>query len=168
MRGYGSGGSASLRVATSDLKRVHIREFRDCEEDQVTISGVPVALSTTRPNYGGCRLWFLCPLCGVRRVALYVRREGLVGCRECFQLAYPSKYERREVRLFRRIHKLLRQLGTESSGGDTSIPPRPKGMHRQTYARILRELDRCGEKALENFHEEHMPADLRAKASGKL
>ena len=48
-----------------------------------------VRLVTTRPNYGGRRWWFLCPLNGRRAVKLYLPTRGrLFGSREAYGLTY--------------------------------------------------------------------------------
>ncbi len=46
----------------------------------------------TFPQYGGRRVWFLCPRCGRRRGVLYMGRR--VVCRECLNLAYPCEQSR--------------------------------------------------------------------------
>ena len=59
---------------------------------------IPVPLLHTRPNYGGRRPWFLCPLakagvpCG-RRVGKLYLRDRLFGCRHCHELTYRSAQE---------------------------------------------------------------------------
>ena len=55
-----------------------------------------VRLETTRPNYGGLRWWFLCPLsgCGRRVLKLYLGpRANRFGCRKCHGLSYRSVQE---------------------------------------------------------------------------
>ena len=48
-----------------------------------------VRLLTTRPNYGGRRLWFSCPLVGRRVAKLYLPPGGrLFGSREAYGLTY--------------------------------------------------------------------------------
>jgi hypothetical protein len=48
-----------------------------------------VRLVTTRPNYGGRRLWFVCPLVGRRAAKLYLPPGGrLFGSREAYGLTY--------------------------------------------------------------------------------
>lgn len=59
-----------------------------------------VRLLETRPNYGGFRWWFRCPLvvngrtCGRRVLKLYLPPGGKwFGCRSCYRLTYTSCQE---------------------------------------------------------------------------
>ena len=52
-----------------------------------------IYLNTTRPNFGGIRWWFICPLMGCnRRVTKLHSPPGgkYFGCRECYDLTYTS------------------------------------------------------------------------------
>ncbi len=56
----------------------------------------PVLTSSTVPNYGGRRWWWLCPLvgCGRRCGKLYLPPGGrYYGCRQCYRLTYESAQE---------------------------------------------------------------------------
>ncbi len=51
--------------------------------------GCMVGLVTTRPNYGGHRWWFVCPLGGRRAAKLYLPPGAkLFGSREAYGLTY--------------------------------------------------------------------------------
>ncbi|HXG68722.1 MAG TPA: hypothetical protein VNO70_26735 [Blastocatellia bacterium] len=53
-----------------------------------------VALTTTRPHFGGRRWWFVCPLCARRVGKLYLPPGGrYFGCRHCHDLTYRSCLE---------------------------------------------------------------------------
>jgi hypothetical protein len=59
-----------------------------------------VRLATTRPQFGGIRWWFICPLivngvpCGRRVGKLYLApRARHFGCRHCHELTYTSCQE---------------------------------------------------------------------------
>jgi hypothetical protein len=63
----------------------------------------PVRLATTRPNYGGVRWWFVCPLvvrgvpCGQRAGKLHLPPGSLYfGCRACHGLTYASSQDSRK------------------------------------------------------------------------
>jgi hypothetical protein len=76
-----------------------------------------IQLACTRTNWGGTRLWFVCPLigsagpCGRRVGILYLPQKcKYFGCRVCYQLSYRSvhKHEKRAA-LRRRIYAGLRK-----------------------------------------------------------
>ena len=59
-----------------------------------------IPLTKTRPNFGGQRWWFICPLtvngvaCGRRVRKLYLPPGGqYFGCRNCYDLTYESAQE---------------------------------------------------------------------------
>ncbi|SRR5579885_53039 len=53
-----------------------------------------ITLQATRPNYGGARWWFTCPICQRRAGAVYLDRERQrFSCRRCAGLAYRSQQE---------------------------------------------------------------------------
>lgn len=83
----------------------------------------------TPVHLGGVRPWFRCPSCGGRAAILYGPR---FACRKCKHVAYPSQRESPRYRPLQRAQKIRMRLG-----GDANItlpfPPRPKGMHRNTY-----------------------------------
>jgi hypothetical protein len=74
-----------------------------------------VALTTTRPRFGGLRWWFVCPLgvggrpCGRRVGKLYLPPGGrYFGCRHCHALTYESAQTHdRRVSALRRNPELL-------------------------------------------------------------
>jgi hypothetical protein len=74
-----------------------------------------VALTTTRPHYGGLRWWFVCPLvlngraCGRRVAKLYLPPSGrYFGCRHCHDLTYTSCQQSRKLDgLYRRLARVL-------------------------------------------------------------
>lgn len=59
-----------------------------------------VSLSSSRPNFGGVRFWFACPIdclhgqCLRRCSKLYLPVDGSsFGCRHCYELTYASRRE---------------------------------------------------------------------------
>jgi hypothetical protein len=81
-----------------------------------------VGLVMTRPHFGGCRWWFLCPLivngrpCNRRVAKLYLRGKYF-GCRQCHDLTYTSSQQHdKRVDALRRDPELLRALAENPEG----------------------------------------------------
>jgi len=93
-----------------------------------------VALNWTACNFGGRRVWFLCPHCSRRCAILYgVNNNGRFSCRRCVNLAYECEAETTTDRLTRK------QLKREAKLGEWG--ERPKGMWRRTYGYICAGID---------------------------
>lgn len=90
-----------------------------------------VRLTETPCNYGGSRLWFVCPGCGKRAAKLY-GVTALFRCRVCNALPYGSQMESELDKALRRKDKLEARL--EHIGADIYL--KPTGMHQRTYERI--------------------------------
>lgn len=66
---------------------------------------VPIRVQATKPNFGGVRWWFNCPMvingktCNRRVGKLYLRRYP--GCRVCHSLTYESCQESKASKDFR-------------------------------------------------------------------
>lgn len=99
-----------------------------------------VSITWTECNYGGQRPWFVCPKCGRRVGKLYLYFGKYFLCRHCWGLAYESQREDRAYRLMRKAQKIRRRLGGSPALGDP-FPDKPKGMHWNTYRRLLREIE---------------------------
>mgnify|MGYP000471735892 CR=1 FL=1 len=106
----------------------------------------PVRISATPCHYGGHRYWFTCPAqgCGRRVAKLYSGR--IFACRHCYQLAYPSQREASFERSRRRADKIRERLGW-ADDPDLMEGIKPKGMHWQTYHRLVAELDEWDRKS---------------------
>ena len=96
----------------------------------------PVPLTWTTCNFGGQRLWFVCPGAGCgRRVAILYGPGRYFLCRYCYDLVYESQ---RESGMYRARHKA--QSIRERLGGSANMmepfPEKPKGMHWSTYERL--------------------------------
>ena len=96
-----------------------------------------VRLSWTPCNYGGMRPWFVCPAkeCKRRVAKLYIVRKDFL-CRHCHDLAYLSQREGKEWRLKERAQGIYQRLGANSRD-DLCGVPKPKGMHRTTYDKLI-------------------------------
>ena len=94
-----------------------------------------VRLDRTPCNYGGARVWFLCPSCS-RRVAL-IYGGKVFACRHCHRLAYDSQRETPDDRQGRQIDKIRDRLkwapGLLNGNGR-----KPKWMRWRTFTRLER------------------------------
>jgi hypothetical protein len=105
-----------------------------------------VALDRTACAYGGTRPWFLCPRCGARCAVLW-SLAGYFCCRGCNGLAYSSTRESAAERCLRRADTLQKRLGNPRPSSAWDWPPKPKGMHRRTYDRLIAEISEQEEAA---------------------
>jgi hypothetical protein len=97
-----------------------------------------VRLAWTPCNYGGARVWFLCPARGCGRRVAILYGSGALACRHCYQLAYPSQQESERHRMLHRAQAIRMRLRGSPSLADP-FPERPKGMHRRTYKQLFSE-----------------------------
>ena len=105
-----------------------------------TAQEYPVFLDSTPCNYGGTRLWFLCPAqCCSRRAAI-LYGGSIFACRQCHQLAYESQREAPYSRALTRAQAIRKRLGGSRSMFE-EFPEKPKGMHLLTYWRLCREYE---------------------------
>jgi len=111
-----------------------------------------VHLEWTQCRFGGRRPWLLCPgrrtaqePCGRRVTRLYETARSFV-CRRCNSLPYRSQWEDADTRLLTRAQRVRVRLGGAPFIG-RPFPPRPKGMHRTTYFRLLR-IDRSANEVI--------------------
>jgi len=100
-----------------------------------------IDLERTPCHFGGERVWFACPGCGTRRAVLFAV-GGRFRCRACHRLAYSSTREDAADRSRRRQAVHRTKLGGGYAQPVWTIPPRPKGMHHATYARLVRRIAR--------------------------
>lgn len=103
-----------------------------------------LTLECTAMHLGGERVWWHCPRCD-KRVAILYGRE--LACRHCWALTYRCRNETREDSASRQANKVRRKLGWPV-GILNDVGGRPKGMHRKTYLRLLKEHARRSELAL--------------------
>lgn len=109
-----------------------------------------VRLTTTHPNFGGVRWWFICPVSGCRVGKLYSPPgQPLFASRKVFNLAYQSQREHKPQRLLDKAYKLRRRLG-QVSRGEYPIPDKPKGMHWKTYSKLALEIEELERKGWES------------------
>ena len=97
----------------------------------------PIPLEWTPCNFGGERPWFICPgvACG-RRVALLYAPGKYFLCRHYYDLRYVSQREDKPHRALRQAQKIRQRLGGSANMMEP-FPEKPKGMHHDTYTRLL-------------------------------
>ena len=112
------------------------------DADRIIISSKhqTISLDKTRCHYGGFRYWFKCPQCHTRSGVLYYLDSEFL-CRQCHRLPYATQREEKIDRLIRKLRKMRRRVGASTN---LSIPilSKPKGMHWQTFRRLL-EHEKC-------------------------
>lgn len=99
---------------------------------------VPFMWTPTR--FGGRRQWFKCLKCANACRVLY--GGSRFRCRRCYRLRYNSQYAPSYQRATEEADKLRKRVGGDYGAfkGDV-FPPKPKGMHWQTYRRLEQRYD---------------------------
>ena len=150
MGGYGSGGHnlqgrptveqlAAFRVwecvprGTPEGSRAEFRSPPGVDPPW----SVEVRIQWTACRFGGIRPWFVCPRCG-RWVGVLLAAGQRLACRLCWRATYTSTRERRYFRAVRRQAKLFARIEARMGPGtERHYPPRPRGMRRRTYERLI-------------------------------
>ena len=126
----GSAGNGWLRLRY---------QMTDCWSGQEVEIDDKIALTTSRPRFGGLRWWFVCPRQNRRVRTLYLPPGGRhFWCRRAYRLAYASQRETSFDRALRRARKLYRRLGGDPA--DDQYPDKPKRMRWTTYNRLIDKL----------------------------
>lgn len=131
-----------------------------------------VPIEYTEPNFGGVRPWFNCPSCGTRRRKLYLPpRAEKFACRECYDLGYRSsrssgdKVERAEQRYRTAFAKADAEDRRPHPESAPYRPTRPKGMHHDTFADLVVEVEAAREEWYGGFLEEMRALTSRVDSS---
>jgi len=95
-----------------------------------------VLLTRTPCHFGGERIWFCCPRCKRRTSSIFLVQPPF-ACRVCLQLRYESQREGLTSAALSRALRIRQRLG--GTGWAWDHGPRPKGMHRRTYERLVSE-----------------------------
>lgn len=106
---------------------------------------LPVPFSWTRCNFGGKRIWFLCPFCG-RRCAVIYSIGKYFGCRICGNVAYQTQNETWRDRLFTKADKLREKIGADPGALNPLPIFKPKHMHQKTWDRIRWQIMRLEDR----------------------
>jgi hypothetical protein len=134
-------GSINVRTLPSAVVlSFHARNW-DSDEWRPVTQHVPIAWTVC--HFGGHRRWFCCTAysngqhCGRRVAKLYLGGSGIFACRRCYCLTYASQLERVGLRGLGKARKIRMKMGGGPNIFD-DFPPKPKGMHWRTYARLRR------------------------------
>ena len=117
------------------LRYRHQRYGEDWKDEEY-----PIFLDRTPCNYGGERVWFLCPARGCSRRVAVVYGGSIFACRHCYQLAYDSQREAAYSRALSRAQAIRMKLGGSPNMAE-DFPDKPKGMHWRTYDRLCRKAE---------------------------
>lgn len=91
-----------------------------------------------KTQFEGKRVWFICPIKGCKkRVDKLYLKEELFACRKCHKLLYPSQNRSKYFLPMYKLERLEKKLKGKGRWG--SPPPRPIGMHWETYERLAKE-----------------------------
>lgn len=129
--------TASLQLAT-DPGRGGV--FLSYSYQKQPVTPYLVRWDVTTPRFGGRRYWWLCPSCGRRCAAIYGGPRFL--CRVCHNLTYETAQSGDfQTTIDNRMIAIRRQLGAPTGPGwpFDPLPPKPHGMHCDTYGRLARE-----------------------------
>ena len=100
----------------------------------------PVRLAWTGCNFGGRRVWWLCPAAGCGRRVAVLYGGALYACRSCHRLTYRCQRETDDDRAARRADTVRLRLGWKL-GILNGRGVKPKGMHWRTFERLQAEHD---------------------------
>lgn len=126
----------SSEAATLDLDFHGETRERGGQEISQTIF-----LCHTQPNFGGRRWWMRCPVTGERARVLYRVPSGIeFAGRSALNLGYRVERLGHFDRPFEKLFRLHRKFGALECLG--SIPEKPKGMWKRTWARHIAQLEK--------------------------
>ncbi|MEH6476222.1 MAG: hypothetical protein V7727_11060 [Sneathiella sp.] len=106
-----------------------------------------IYLTTTVPNYGGLRWWFICPITGDKTYTLHTVGGRKFASRKVYNIGYQSQQESKLYGSLTRAQNIRERLGG-SCDVTEMFPSRPKGMWRRTHWRWFLKY----EKALGNMN----------------
>jgi hypothetical protein len=114
-----------------------------------------VRLTTTTPNYGGLRWWFMCPSSDARVAKLHNPPGGeIFASRAAYGLGYQSQQESTLFRYLTQAQEIRERLDG-STCIDDWFPEKPKGIHWKTYEKLrancLRYERQCNFMATQQF-----------------
>lgn len=110
-------------------------------------------------NYGGKRIWLLCPHCS-RRVSCIYGAGTYFLCRHCYDLNHQSQHEDYFDRQLTKAQGIRKKLGGSRSLAEP-FPEKPKGMHWKTFGRL-----RCQAMSSEQSYLQKIEKYLESFSSG--
>jgi hypothetical protein len=126
-------GTISVRTERSAAVLSFRARDWGAEEWKSVNQRVPIAW--TACHFGGHRPWFCCTRCGRRVAKVFLAGHPFFACRHCYGLGYESRLESVRLRGLGKARKIRMKMGGDANVLD-DFPPKPKGMHRRTYARL--------------------------------
>jgi len=105
----------------------------------------PIRFAWSRCNFGGKRIWFVCPYCG-RWCAVVYSCGKYFACRICGNVACQTQNETWRDRLFTKANKLRERIGADPGAANPLPSSKPKHMHKRTWDRIRRQIDRLEDR----------------------
>ena len=119
-----------------------------------------VPLDYSECNFGGYRPWFRCPDCSERVGKLYMPPGGYrFSCRECLELGYHTSrtsgddIKQAELRYKRAFQKADKDNRRPHPNNLPHLPERPKGMHHDTFERLVSDVRAARDEWHEAFRE---------------
>ena len=140
LSGYGKVGLRWTRGESVTLAGVTVvggeHAFIDRFDQRGKATTESIGIEWTFCNYGGERPWLTCPHCRRRCAIVYASGAGPFVCRLCASLTYETAQGDALTRARYKSNKRRERLGWDRS---EPFPPKPKGMHRQTWLRLVAE-----------------------------
>lgn len=146
---WDNGAKITLLVYQSKIEVDYRYQLNDY--DEWTNVKEAIYLSELSNNFGGNRLYFICPSCRNRFRFLYIR-SGYFRCRKCNRLNYPTsrkgKNDLPSIKMQTILSNKFKIKIKDLSYFDMAdyIPDKPKGMHWNTYYKWLEELEKAQEE----------------------
>jgi hypothetical protein len=94
-----------------------------------------IRFTTTFVNFGGCRVWMICPRCEARTRVMFAGL-GKIGCRRCLRVRYRSQCGDAKDRAHLAIANIEKRLITRRGRFY-----KPKGMLWKTFHRLCDRYD---------------------------
>ena len=138
------GGEVTASIGVLAMPdRLYLRYTHESWQGERQDHEYPVFFDSTRCNYGGERLWFICPARGCSRRVAVLYSDSIFACRQCLDLSYESQREPPWGRAFRKAQRIHEKLGGTGFTGD-EFPEKPKWMHWKSYSRLVQQYE-CAE-----------------------